>query len=109
MIYVPTLNNNNCVVIYDKDTIRVYDTQPQSNVLTNYTDYFINSHYLSKSGSEVFATFNDTCISSNNLTTDFYYRNDLFEILGCFIIIALFCFYLPYKIISRGFGRWLKV
>lgn len=101
-IYVPEYNNSSCVYLYDKDTIRVLDTNTM-----NYIDYYINSHYLSKNGH--LDVFDETCLSQSNLTSDFYYRNDLFEILGCFIIIALFCFYFPYKIISRGFGRWLKL
>lgn len=109
MIYVPNLNQNNCVVVLDKDTIRVFDSQPQSNVLVNYTDYFVNSHYLSKSGSIVYSDFLETCESSSNLTSDFYYRNDFDSILVIFFIITLLCIYFPYKIFSRAFGRWLKV
>ena len=110
-IYVPNLTTNNCVVVYDKDTIRVYDNEPIANVSVNYVDYFVNSHYISKSGSIVYATdsFNESCISDDDLTTDFYYRNDLDSIMIIFFVIVLICVYFPFKIFSRAFGRWLKV
>lgn len=110
-IYVPSYTNNSCVHIIDKDTIRVYESVPQNDNYSNYVDYFINSHYLSYEDSQFFDT-NDsipTCESISNITSEFYYRNDLLDILCCFIILSLFCIYMPYKIISRAFGRWLKL
>ena len=111
MIYVPNYNSNNCVVIQDKDTIRVYESTPTDNVEVSFTDYFINSHYLSQSGSIIYGSnsFLDTCVDSQNISTDFYYRNDLDSILVIFFIITLVCFYFPFKVFSRAFGRWLKV
>lgn len=106
-IYVPELNNSYCVVVYNHNTLRVYNTTPEINQSTNYTDYFINSHYLSKTGSEVL-TSGVTCLSVADLTTDVYYRNDFDSILVIFFILLLICFYFPYRIISRFFGRWLK-
>lgn len=110
-IYVPNLSSNNCVVVQDHDTIRVYDNEPISGIEVNYVDYYVNSHYLSKSGSIIYgdSSFLDSCISSDNLTTNFYYRNDMDSIMIIFVVLALICVYLPYKIYSRMFGRWLKV
>ena len=55
-IYLPnTLTNSNCVVVRDKDTIRVYENTPQQNgQYYNYTDYYINSHYITNTGSQQF-------------------------------------------------------
>lgn len=110
-IYVPEINNGNCVTVLDHDTIRVFESTPQDNTEINFVDYYINSSYLSSTGSIVFAagSVKPVCISSDNITTDFYYRNDLDKILVIFFIIAIICIYLPYKIFSRAFGRWLKL
>lgn len=108
MIYLPNINYS-CYVVHDKDTIRAYHTNPTYNSDVDYTDYFINSHYLEKTGVQRFGqqqyTTLPTCITSSNLTTDFYYRNDLSDILIIFSIIILFGFLLPWKIISRFWKR----
>lgn len=111
MIYLPNINYP-CYVIQDKDTIRAYHTQPYNpgynqSVAIAYTDYYINSHYLEKEGSQNFNynTTLPTCINKNNLTNEFYYRNDFDSILIIFMIIVIFGIYLPIKIFSRLFKR----
>ena len=110
MIYVPTYNNSNCVAIRDKDTIRVYDSRPTNNSNVFYTDYFINSHYLFVNGYQQFTQYSTlpTCINTDLLTSSPYYRNDFDNILVIFIILLIICFYFPYRILSRMFGRWFK-
>lgn len=110
MIYVPVYNSSNCVVIRDKDTIRIYDTQPTYNSNNYYTDYYINSHYIFNNGYQQFNQYSTlpTCINHNLLTTNVFYRNDIDSILIIFLILLLICFLFPYKIISRMFGRWFK-
>ena len=81
LIYLPIeLQEGNCPVILDKDTIRVYDEEPQINVSATYTDYFINSHYLQRNGTE---TLTDTisCLSLDNFTTAYAYRFDFDKII----------------------------
>lgn len=110
-IYVPNYDTTNCVTWYDSNTLRVFEYMPTPNNTISYVDYYINSHYLSNDGSISYA-YNDEipiCISSDNITEDFYYRNDLSDILIIFIIIVIFCFYFPYRLVSRMFGRWLKL
>ena len=107
-VYLPTFTNNSCIVTLDKDTIRVYDSLPQFDSYANYTDYFVNSHYLSKSGQE-FITTVPVCENNNDFTTDVYYRFDFDNIMVIFFILLIICFWFPYKIISRLFGRWLKI
>lgn len=110
MIYVPNYQNNNCVYIYNSDVLRVYQIRPVPNSTISYTDYYLKSHYIYNTGTTTFSQYSTipNCIDSSFITTNFYYRNDLFDILGCFFIILLICFYFPYRIISRLFGRWLK-
>ena len=108
-IYLPKeVNSTKCAIVYDKDTIRVYDSQPEINSSTSYSDFFINSHYIEKVGSESFSEVIPVCLDSSNFTTDVYYRNDFDSILVIFLIFLLILFYFPYIIISRLFGRWFK-
>lgn len=109
-IYVPNTNAQ-CYVIKDSNTIRAYESKPTLNTSVNYTDYFINTHYLSQNGTQQFSQYTilPTCIDNSLITDDFYYRLDLDSILIIFIIILIFCFYFPYKIITRLFGRWFKI
>lgn len=90
-------------------TIRAYHSTPRLNSSADYTDYFINSHYISRDGTQTWNNYSTlpTCMN-DTFTTNVYYRNDLDQILVIFIILLLICFYFPYRIISRAFGRWLK-
>lgn len=111
MIYVPSDDTyNKCYVVQNEDVIRSYDRQPSYNTSYNYRDYYINSDYIYKDGSGQWSSYSTlpVCLSSDIISNSFLYRTDLDKILICFIIIVIFCFYFPYKIISRAFGRWLK-
>lgn len=111
MIYVPNdTNYDSCYVVRDKDTIRAYSSIPTQNSNVPYKDYYVNSHYMFSYGSQNFSQYSiiPTCESSSNITSNVYYRNDLADILICFFIIVVVCFYFPFKIFSRFFGRWLQ-
>lgn len=111
-IYVPQYDySTNCAVIYDSNTIRVYNIPPIQNSDTSYIDYLFNSHYINKSGVEHFAVDSTlpSCIVDDDITTNVYYRNDLSDILVSFFILLIVCIYFPYRLISRMFGRWLKL
>mgnify|MGYP006331623239 FL=1 len=109
-IYLPICNVNDfaCYSIYDKDTVRAYYTKPALDSSSNYVDFFINSHYLQKTGIQSWGQWNSslpTCLSSDSITTDYYYRNDFPDILLIFIIFAIVGIYLPFKLISRIFRK----
>lgn len=108
MIYVPNYESGNCAYIYNTDIIRVYDTQPRNNATINYKDYYIKSQYIYNEGSTTFGNYSSlpTCISSDRITTDVYYRNDLPEILFIFFMFAFCCLYLPWRLILRMFRRY---
>lgn len=111
-IYLPVENVNDfaCYSILDKDTIRAYVNRPQINSSSNYVDFYINSHYLEKQGTQSWGAYTQylpTCISSSAITTDFYYRNDMPQILVMFIILSIFIFLIPIKIFGRLFRRFL--
>lgn len=115
MIYVPDTNYQ-CYVLLNKDTIRAYHTKPYNpgynqQIDINYRDYYITSNYLYTDGTQSFSNYSTIpiCLSSDIITNDFYYRNDFDSILFIFVVLCIFIIYIPYKIFSRLFGRWLKV
>lgn len=107
-IYLPTTNYA-CYVVQDNNTIRAYNSQPRNNSSSQYTDYYVNSHYIYRNGVQTWGSTSTlpTCMGST-FTTNVFYRNDMADILVMFFIILLVCFYFPYRLISRMFGRWLK-
>lgn len=107
-IYLPTYTNSNCIVVRDKDIIRVYESQPQqNNQYYNYTDYYINSHYLTNSGSQQFNQYSTlpSCRNHNEFTKEVFYRNDFSDILIIFTIMSFFIILIPTRIIMRLFKR----
>lgn len=112
MIYVPDLKNYKCFVVQSSDTIRAYKEVPQKNTEIDYRDYFIDSNYIYKDGTQTFGnytTYLPVCLSTDVLTTSVYYRNDFDSILVIFFILLIICFYFPFKIISRVMGKWLRI
>lgn len=107
MIYLP-FDDVACYVIRDSNTIRVYDSRPAHNSTVGYTDVYINSHYLQQVGQQTFSQYGTlpTCLDNSKLTSDYWYRLDMPDILLMFIIIFIFTIYIPYKFISRIFGKW---
>lgn len=111
MIYVPELNYS-CFYVLDSNTIRAYKTMP-TNISENeveYKDFFINSHYLYREGKEVFTPISviPQCLDHEKLTSDYYYRNDFFEILFVFLGFIGFCWFFISKLVKtlfRGFKR----
>ena len=110
-IYVPDLENYECFVIRDENIIRAYQKTPMHNSTIDYRDYYYNSNYMFQDGSQNFSQYSTlpVCLPKENLTNDFYYRNDFDKILFIFLVFFLFIIYFPYKIFSRFFGRWLKL
>ena len=105
-LYVPD-NTYSCYVVYDKDTIRAYSNVPTYDTYVPYVDYFVNSHYMEKTGFQYFGNYSTipTCLNSSVITNDFYYRNDLSDILFIFLIFVIFSIYLPFRIFIRLYKR----
>lgn len=106
MLYVPNLDNYECVVILNSDTIRAYKEQPRLNSNIDYDDYYFNSHYISQYGTQRFTQYTNlpSCIDSSNLTNEFYYRNDISDIFICILFIMILLT-IPFKILFRLFRR----
>lgn len=108
MIYVPDLDNYECFVVQNDTTIRAYEDIPRQNTTINYRDYFITSNYIYKDGQQTFsnyATNIPVCLSSSVLTDKVEYRNDFDSILIIFLIMCIFCFYIPVCLFKRIFRR----
>lgn len=112
-IYLPIeVNSNQCPVMVSDGHIRVYDKIPngtnQSNV--HYYDFYIRDDYIKNEGYTDFSYYtNYNCMNTDDFTTDIWYRTDIYKSLIMFIIVGGIGIYLPYRMIRRIFGRWLKL
>lgn len=111
MIYVPDLENYKCYVVRSEGVLRAYEEVPENNMDVSYRDFYINSNYIYTDGVQSFGQYSTLpiCLSSSSISNDVYYRNDFDQILIIFFILSIFIVWLPYKIFSRFFGRWLKL
>ena len=110
-IYLPVNNINDfaCYSVLDKDTIRAYRTQPQIESSSEYVDFYINSHYLEKTGTQSWGQWSSNlpiCTSKDLFTNNYYYRNDFASSLFIFTIFAIFGIMIPIKIFVRLFRRF---
>lgn len=111
-IFLPDeITSLNCAYVYDRDTIRVYKNIPQNNRTIEYTDYFVNSHYLTRTGSTTFnnySTINYDCLDYRTFTTTASYRNDFAGICIIFLCLVIPIWFLISKLIKTLlFGRKL--
>lgn len=108
MIYVPD-SNYACYVVQSEGVIRAYEKTPQNNITSNYRDYYIRSNYIYKDGIQSFSQYATlpVCLDSSVITDNYHYRNDFDSILIIFFIMSIFCFYIPIRVFSRLFRRFL--
>ena len=106
-IYVPDLENYKCFYVRSEWPIRAYKEVPKNNTDVEYRDYYINSSYIYQDGTQSFGSYYSipTCLESSVLTTDYQYRLDYPDILIIFVVYAIFCLFLPIKIIMKLFKR----
>lgn len=108
MIYVPEKENYKCYVVRSEEVIRAYEEVPRNNMEISYRDYYYNSNYLYNDGTQSFSQYTTlpVCLSLDTITSDVYYRNDFDQILVVFLIMCIFCFLIPLKVILRLFRRF---
>ena len=94
--YIVIRTNNNCNWNYNTEYCDCYNIYPELDYMRT-TAYSCNRQVQSSN------------ISYNQFSSSHWYRIDTYKSLIMFFIIFLFSFYLGYKIISRLFGRWLKI
>lgn len=110
-VYLPSSTiYNKCYVVQNENVIRAYDTIPSNGANYNYRDYYINSNYIYKDGTGQWSQYTTLpiCLNNDIISNDYYYRNDFPDILFIFLVFSIFIVYIPFKIFSRAFGRWLK-
>lgn len=108
MIYVPRDTTfNKCYVIQSEGVIRGYDTIPRNNTSYNYRDYYIRSDYIYREGEGTWSSYTTlpSCISSSDITNDYWYRIDISNVLIMFLIINIFGIFIPIKIFSKLFRK----
>lgn len=86
---------NNCYWNYNTEYCDCYKVYPEYDYLQTNAFACYNGSYAS--------------LNYNDFTTDYNYRIDIWKIYLLFAIICVFGIIIPFKIISRVFGRWLKV
>ena len=101
-VYVPD-DSFVCYQGLNSDTIRAYKENPVVGNSVSYIDYFTMNHYNNVEGVEII-TEQPLCIA--NFTNDFYYRNDIVDILLLFVIFSFFALFIPIKTMSRLFRRF---
>lgn len=106
-IYVPDMTNYKCFIVYSEGVIRAYEKVPQNNQEINYRDYYFNSNYIFRDGTQSFGSYYNlpTCLSSDVVTDNVFYRNDLDKILLIVLIMSTFCFYIPMKVFNKFFRK----
>lgn len=98
MIYLPleNINDFSCYYFINSDTIRAYKEKPTIiNQSYDFTDFYINSHYLSQEGREIFTDESSfpICLQNEKITNVVSYRNDFADIMIIvFILVFLFGF-----------------
>lgn len=107
MIYVPDLENYKCFVVQSEGVIRAYENVPEYNTSSNYRDYYINSSYIYKDGTQNFGNSSyyglPVCLDNTKLTNAISYRLDFDKILICFVIIVGIFYFITSKIIRSLF------
>lgn len=112
MIYLPVeITNQNCAYIVNEEVIRVYDIKPTTTGNYTYTEYFVGFDYNIRNGVSQFSQYSTfpTCLPTSSFTTNYMYRTDFVNIVVIIFIFLIVCFYFPIRVISRIFGRWLKL
>lgn len=94
--YIIVRTNHNCYQNYNTTYCDCYNVYPE-------LDYMVTTSYSCN------YTQSNANIPYSNFTSDTWYRIDAYKSLIMFLIVFIFTIYLGYKIISRLFGRWLKI
>lgn len=102
-IYLPSEYVDKSCKVINNDYIRVYETtnNNQNNVVY---DVYLNQDYMVKKGSANYSA-NTVCDTLNTYTDDWFYRIDLYDILGCVLILFIFLILIPGQIFFQFFKR----
>lgn len=107
-VFVPfdDLSNNYCVTYNDDGSVLYYfDREQISNDVITGKKVFVNNHY--NIIDSTFENIKINCINNDNLTNNWFYRNDLPDVLISFFFMISFFFCIPFILFSRIFKRKL--
>ena len=105
-LYIPdslSLDNVSCVYLESDDSIII---QYNDNSYYKITYNNLLSDYVVEQVS--YSNFDVSCYNLD-LTHDTFYRKDISVIFVVVFIFTIICLYLPFRVFSRAFGRWLKL
>lgn len=108
-MYVPNYENNNCAYVVDANWVRVYDTRPTVNSDVDYIEYNYNSHYMWREGSTHFSQYSTLPTCRTDVSTNYFKRTDICDILIIFTIFIGFNWFLLSKLVKtllRGGRIW---
>lgn len=114
---VENFNNYSCHLVQDQKIISLDSSSTCNSSICTLSTFEIETiHYTYNYKnysltSDEFTSFVSQCNFDNytNFTSDVFYRNDIDSILIIFLILFIIIIFVPYKIISRLFGRWFKI
>lgn len=107
-IYVPFENINDYVCYSfneDGSVIYAFKDFPIDGNTYNVDKVFVNNHYSIVNSNIQVNSSDINCISSNNLTNNWTYRNDLDSILISLFFFVMFFFGIPLFLLSRFFKK----
>lgn len=99
-MYVPNYTDGQCGVLFDSNTIRVYEQEPEEDTSVDFTDYYFNSHYLSSDGTQYFSSSDILPDCRDDITTNFYYRTDISDIVFLTLVFIGFNWFLISKLVK---------
>lgn len=115
MTYLPArFINSNYTYYVTNDYIEVHT---RDNCYTNYNNEYCdtyriypnNDYLVSKPLSSTLSYSSTYSIDYSAFSSDIWYRQDLDKILFIFLILSIVIIVIPFKLMSRVFGRWLKI
>lgn len=102
-LYVPNSIDIDSVSCVSLESDTVYLTYTNGNI------YELKYHDLLSDYTITEISSIDLPCYQVELTHDPFYRKDTSSIMIVFFILSIVCFYFPYRIFARAFGRWLKL
>ena len=105
MIYVPDYETYQCAYLNSSNMLRVYDSVPIHNTTVDYREYAIDNHYVYRDGSTTFSNYSTlpTCLDDDVITTNFYYRTDISDIVFLFMAFVGINYILISKLVKLFF------
>mgnify|MGYP006976139101 CR=1 FL=1 len=103
-IYVPELEDNNCVIIRSVDVIRVYDREPTLNSEIHYRDYYPNLNYNYNEGTQTFGNYSSSLPVCREASSDIKYNSSYPQFILVCVVILIFAVKVIYDFLTELFN-----